>query len=503
MFCPRATDLRGRGTRRDVLRVLSGSQVTDSTDLGRHLVTTSTRRRPFPTVRILSRPSDPRPLPPASQPADGSTPEPTAGDTVAEVVRPLVESLLGQPPPLRFQFFDGSTLGTDGGPGTVHIRSTDALRRLVWAPGELGLARAYVTGDVDFEGDMFAVLRALQEASPPDIRFLGPTGTAAALKAARRLGALGPPLPPPPDEARPAGWRHSIRRDAASVSHHYDVGNDFYRLVLGPSLTYSCARFVDEHSDLEQAQAAKVELICKKLGLHDRRGLRLLDVGCGWGTMAMHAATRHGAEVVGITVSREQADLARRRVARAGLGGTVEIRVQDYRLVRDEMFDAISSIGMLEHVGRARQDHYFQTLRAVLRPGGRLLNHAISSPGSSRPGRRSLISRYVFPDAELIDVGETVLAMERAGFEVRDIESLREHYVRTLRAWVANLEGRWDEAVAMVGEPRARVWRVYMVGCANRFAMGAMAVHQVLGVVLDHAGRSDMPPTRGAWEASP
>jgi cyclopropane-fatty-acyl-phospholipid synthase len=214
----------------------------------------------------------------------------------------------------------------------------------------------------------------------------------------------------------------------------------------------------------------------------------------------MHAAACHGATVVGVTVSREQAELARRRVGDAGLAGQVEIRVQDYRAVRDGDLDAISSIGMFEHVGKARQDEYFETLRARLRPGGRLLNHAISTPGSSRMSRRSFMYRYVFPDGELIDVGEAILAMERAGFEVRDVESLREHYVKTLHAWVANLEANWDEAVALVGPARARVWRIYMAGSANRFESGAIAVHQVLGVATDGNGRSGMPPTRAGWD---
>jgi cyclopropane-fatty-acyl-phospholipid synthase len=422
---------------------------------------------------------------------------------VADVVRPLAETLLGSPVPVRFAFFDGSTLGPDGGPGTVLVRTVDALRRLLWAPGELGLSRAFVAGDIEVEGDVFGVLRSLQEAARPDLRFLGLAGLSAGARAAHRLGALRPPPPPPAEEVLPAGLRHSLRRDATSVSHHYDVGNDFYRLVLGPSLTYSCARFVDDRADLEQAQAAKFEVVCRKLGLHERRGLRLLDVGCGWGSMALHAAMCHGAEVVGVTVSREQAEAARRRVADAGLEDHVEIRLQDYRLVRQGAFDAISSIGMFEHVGRSCEDRYFETLRALLRPGGRLLNHAISSPGSSRPGRFSFIYRYVFPDAELIDVGEAVLAMERAGFEVRDVESLREHYVRTLHAWVANLEGRWDEAVALVGLARARIWRLYMAGCANRFEQGSMGVHQVLAVVADDAGHSFMPATRSEWEPVP
>lgn len=419
--------------------------------------------------------------------------------SAADVVRPLVEILLGRPVPVRLELFDGSVLGRDDGAGTVHIRSADALRRLIWAPGEMGLARAFVSGDVGLDGDVFELLRRLQDASPPDLRFLGFRGWAAAVRAARRLGVLGRPLPPPPEEVLPVGRRHSRHRDRASVSHHYDVGNDFYRLVLGPSMTYSCARFVDDGTDLESAQAAKLDLVCRKLGLHERRA-RLLDVGCGWGSTALHAAGRYGAEVVGITVSAEQAQLARRRVAEAGLDSHVEIRLQDYRDIGGEQFDAISSIGMFEHVGRARTAQYFETLHRALRPGGRLLNHAISSVGSSRPGRRSFVYRYVFPDSELRDVADTIRAMEEAGFEVRDVESLREHYVRTLRVWVANLEADWDEAVALVGEPRARIWRLHMAGCANRFEEGVISVHQVLGVVCDGAGRSHMPLTRTGWE---
>jgi cyclopropane-fatty-acyl-phospholipid synthase len=435
------------------------------------------------------------PPPPAVEPP----PDAPAG-TAAAVIRPLVTALLGWPLPVRLELFDGSGLGPEGAPGTVWVRSPDALRRLVWAPGELGLARAFVSGDLEIEGDVFEVLRRLQGASRPDLRFMGWKGLVAGARAALRLGALGPPLAPPPEEVLPHGERHSARRDAASVSHHYDVGNDFYRLVLGPSLAYSCARFTDDEDDLETAQAAKFELVCRKLGLHDRPGARLLDVGCGWGSMVMHAAQRHGAQAVGITVSREQAELARHRVAKTSLGSRVDIRLQDYRDVRDEDFDAVSSIGMFEHVGRARSAEYFAALHARLRPGGRLLNHAISKPGSSKPGRRSFVHRYVFPDGELLDVGHTVLAMERAGFEVRDVESLREHYVRTLHAWVANLDAGWDDAVRLVGPRRARVWLLYMAGCANRFEEGAISVHQVLGVVPDDRGRSHMPLTGVGWD---
>jgi cyclopropane-fatty-acyl-phospholipid synthase len=294
--------------------------------------------------------------------------------------------------------------------------------------------------------------------------------------------------------------RHSRRRDAVAVSHHYDVGNDFYRLILGEAMTYSCARFVDPGVDLAGAQAAKHELICRKLGLHLRSGARLLDVGCGWGSMAIHAATHHGAQVVGVTISREQAELARQRVDEAGLADSVEIRLQDYRDLGGETFDAISSIGMFEHVGKRRMGQYFSTLRSLLGPYGRLLNHAISSVGGSTMGPRSFIHRYVFPDGELLDVGEVVVAMQGAGFEVRDVESLREHYALTLRHWVANLQHGWDRAVELVGEGRARVWLLYMTASAIGFEDGGIGIHQVLGVVPDAAGASRMPLTRHGWD---
>jgi cyclopropane-fatty-acyl-phospholipid synthase len=306
-------------------------------------------------------------------------------------------------------------------------------------------------------------------------------------------------LPPPPQEARLKGWRHSLGRDRRAISHHYDVGNDFYRIVLGPSMTYSCARFVDDEMSLDDAQAAKHDLVARKLGLDQREGMRLLDVGCGWGSMAIHAATRYRAEVVGITISREQVELAQKRVVEAGVGDLVDVRMQDYRELGDERFDAISSIGMAEHVGAKRVDDYFSILHTALVPTGRLLNHAISSVGGSRLGRRSFVGRYVFPDGELLDVGDTVKAMERAGFEVRDVESLREHYARTLRAWVANIEGNWETAVAAADVARARIWRLYMAGSAVGFTDGGINIHQVLGVVPTASGESAIPPTRAGW----
>ncbi|MBU3064386.1 cyclopropane-fatty-acyl-phospholipid synthase family protein [Nocardia sp. NEAU-G5] len=437
--------------------------------------------------------------------------------TVAEACHPLIRAMLGPAPAIGFEFWDGSTIRPEGDfPGTLRVLSRDALRHLVWAPGELGFGRAYVSGSVDLDGDIFETVRALRSTAPrsTDItpasvrRALATTRDA--VGAARELGALGRRPPVPPEEARPRRGRlHTRGRDAAAISHHYDVGNDFYRLVLGPSMTYSCGRFaapgdLDRHGanpavDLTGAQAAKHDLICRKLGLGERSGMRLLDVGCGWGSMAMHAASVYGARVVGVTISRAQAELARKRVAEAGLSDSVEIRLSDYRELRGERFDAISSIGMFEHVGTKRTAEYFDTLRALLDPRGRLLNHAISAAGGSVIGGRSFVGRYVFPDGELIDVGRVVLAMERAGFEVRDVESLREHYALTLRRWVANLEENWDRAVSLAGAGRARVWRLYMAASAVGFQDGELGLHQVLGVVPGERGDADLPGTRRPW----
>ena len=423
--------------------------------------------------------------------------KPSAG-SAAEAAAPLVTSLLGPDLPMLVSFWDGSSLGRPDGLGVLHVRSADAIKRIIWAPGELGLGRAYVAGDLDWDGNLFELIEALRELAPSHLNF-SPAAIRAALTAARQTHAIGAPPPRPAEEAGGRGRLHSMSRDSRSVRHHYDVGNEFYRLILGPAMTYSCARFVTPETTLLQAQDAKHELICRKLGLAEHPGTRLLDVGCGWGSLALHAARHHHATVVGITISPEQADEARRRVAAERLDDLVEIRLQDYRDLGAERFDAISSVGMFEHVGAARVAQYFATLHRILEPQGRLLNHAISSVGNSTLGRRSFIGRYVFPDGELIDVGQVVLAMERAGFEVRDVESLREHYARTLRAWVANLTEQWDEAVALVGEARVRVWHLYMVGSAVGFEDGGVAIHQTLGVVPSHDGTSDMPATRVDW----
>jgi cyclopropane-fatty-acyl-phospholipid synthase len=403
---------------------------------------------------------------------------------------PLVEEALGGDIPVGVEAYDGSRAGPADAATTLVIRSPDAVRRVLTAPGELGLARAYVAGDLDLRGSIWDLL-ALRDRVP---------GVRLSPRVLRRLvDELGGwrqvrRLPPPREEARLRGRRHSPQRDAAAISHHYDVSNEFYRLVLGPSMTYSCAVFRHPDDSLEEAQANKYELICRKLGLEP--GMRLLDVGCGWGGMVIHAARHHGVRAVGVTLSRRQAELAEKRVVEAGLSGRVEVRVQDYRDVDDGPYDAISSIGMFEHVGESRLATYFGRLRALLRPGGRLLNHGISRPPGSRSARlprNSFINRYVFPDGELHEVGRVVSITQEAGFEVRHLESLREHYALTLRRWVANLEANWPQAVEEVGEGRARVWRLYMAGSAVNFEAGRTQVHQVLSVSRTDDGVSGLP----------
>jgi cyclopropane-fatty-acyl-phospholipid synthase len=439
--------------------------------------------------------SGPRPTRPRQEPPQAAHCHPGGG--VAAAIAPLLSHFFGGSPPVRVQFWDDSSLGPSDG-DTLQVRSPDAVRRMLWSPSELGLARAFVEGDLAFEGDVFEMLAALRAASPTRIRT-GSRLPVQALRAAHRLGALGPPLPHPPEEAAQRGRLHSRTRDAQAVRHHYDVSNAFYAMVLGPAMTYSCARFTSDADTLEAAQDAKHDLICRKLGLPDRAGQRILDVGCGWGSLAIHAARHYGARVVGVTLSPAQVRSARDRVAAAGLDRQVEIRLQDYRDVRDVAFDGIASVGMFEHVGSSKSAEYFDAMRRLLRPEGRLLNHAISSVGGSRIGSRSFIGRYVFPDGELVDVGKAILAMEKKGFEVRDVECLREHYVKTLRAWVGNLQQHWEAAVAEVGVRRARVWQLYMAASAIGFEDGGISVHQVLGVLPASDGRSGMPPTRRAW----
>lgn len=401
--------------------------------------------------------------------------------------------LLGGDLPVALRCYDGSSAGPRDAVAAIDVRSPMAARRLLTAPGELGLARAYVAGDIEVRGDIYAVLGLRERLSGVSV---GPREWLALARLVGRAGTWRRPPEPPPEEARVRGRLHSRSRDAAAISHHYDVSNEFYRLVLGPSMTYSCAVWDDPSVGLETAQEAKYELICRKLGLAP--GMRLLDVGCGWGGMVLHAARRHGVHAVGVTISAEQAALARRRVARAGLADRVEVRLQDYRDVDDGPYHAISSIGMFEHVGTDHLGRYFDRMRDLLSPGGRLLNHGISRPaGHPEMGRRGFIQRYVFPDGQLQEIGHVVSAVQRAALEVRDIENLREHYALTLRAWVRNLEERYDEAVSLAGSGRTRVWRLYLAGSALGFEAGRIEVHQTLAVRTDR-GRSGMP-LRPRW----
>jgi len=414
--------------------------------------------------------------------------------TAATAFGPVWRALLGPNLPVRVRYWDGSTDGRGDSPVTMVFETPRAMRRVLYCPNEVGLARAYVSGEITVEGDLHTALRSLQLAAPDDFR-LPPRVVAEALRQGIRHGVIGLPLRRPPEEARLRGRLHSKRRDAEAISHHYDVGNDFYRVVLGPSMTYSCARFTTPDTTLEEAQAAKYDLICRKLGL--QAGMRLLDVGCGWGGMVMHAARHYGVDAVGITLSKPQCELAQKRVAEAGLAGSVEIRLQDYRDLKERRpFDAISSIGMFEHVGRDQMGEYFRVLTGVLADRGRLLNHAISTPHGSAFDRRSFVARYVFPDGELQDVGVVMGAMEDQDLEVRDVESLREHYAMTLRKWVDNLEAGWDEAVSLAGPRRARIWQLYMLGSIVSFEVNEVAIHQVLGVKTPADGQSGMPPTR-------
>ncbi|GEC06810.1 cyclopropane-fatty-acyl-phospholipid synthase [Streptomyces spinoverrucosus] len=425
----------------------------------------------------------------------------------ASRLKGLLEQVLGTPLPVRIRAWDGSQAGPPDAPVLV-VHNRRALRRLLWKPGELGLARAWVAGELDVEGDLYTALdllagliwerdedaRGLREAlRDPEVR-------AAVRGLVRLAGPALPPAPPREEVRRPRRHLHTKRSDKRAISHHYDVGNDFYEIVLGPSMVYSCAYWPTPDSTLETAQRDKLELVCNKLALTP--GQRLLDVGCGWGSMAIHAAREHGVSVVGITLSHEQAAYARKRVADEGLTDRVEIRVQDYRDVRDGPYDAISSIGMAEHVGAERYLRYAQDLYALLAPGGRLLNHQIAR----RPQRDEsaynvdeFIDSYVFPDGELQPIGMTVTQLERAGFEVRDVESIREHYALTLRRWVANLEADWARAVRLTSPGRARVWRLYMAASALSFEHNRIGVNQVLAVRTPESGDSGMPLRAREW----
>jgi cyclopropane-fatty-acyl-phospholipid synthase len=411
----------------------------------------------------------------------------------------IIELVTEQPLPFRFSAYDGSTAGPADSPYELHLRNPRGASYLATSPGSLGLARAYVSGDLEVSGvhpaNPYPLLLDLLDTRQwrrPDARTT-----------ARIVQSLGPsqliPPTPPPQEALPEwrrvveGLRHSRQRDAHAIHHHYDVSNRFYELVLGESMTYTCAYFDSPEGSLEQAQEAKYDLVAAKLGL--RSGMRLLDVGCGWGGMVMHAAARYGVHALGVTLSREQATWAQQAIRERGLEHLAEVRHLDYRDVPETNFDAISSIGLTEHVGVRNYPMYFEWLRGRLRPGGRLVNHSITRPDNrhSPQVRRGFINRYVFPDGELTGVGRIVTEMQNAGWEIRHAESLREHYALTLRNWCENLERNWDDCVAEVGEGTAKVWGLYMAGSRMGFERDWVELHQVLAVRPEEDGNAHYP----------
>jgi cyclopropane-fatty-acyl-phospholipid synthase len=405
----------------------------------------------------------------------------------------IFESLSGGDTGIELRAYDGSRSGPRDAPNRVEIRSPRAVSYLLQSRADLGLARAYVAGDLEVHGDLFEVLLRL---------WRNTDGVFSWRERWRILRSLERralrPVAAPRTERRLRGRRHSGRRDAAAISHHYDVSNRFYEWVLGPSMAYTCAVFPHDEATLEEAQFEKLDLVCRKLGLEP--GMRLLDVGCGWGGMVAHAAEHFGVEALGVTLSREQAEWGRSAIAEAGLSDRAEVRYLDYRSVTEGDFDAISSIGLTEHVGKDQLAAYFAFLYARLRPRGRLLNHCITRPNNRHPLllRGGFVDRYVFPDGELLGPGHLASEIHDAGFELRHEENLREHYARTLAAWSANLEAHWPQAVAEVGEERARVWRLYMAGSRVSFTEDYLELHQMLGVKT-RQGDAGMP-LRPSWE---
>ena len=414
---------------------------------------------------------------------------------LAEVLDLLVAGDL----PFRFTAYDGSAAGPGDADIRIHLRTPRGAAYVATAPGSLGLARAYVSGDLVVDGihpaDPYPLLTLLADGLSwrrPD------PATLARIARSLGLSRLLPP-PPPPQEALPdwrrtlEGLRHSRRRDADAIQHHYDVSNTFYEMLLGPSRTYTCACYPAEDSTLELAQAHKYDLVARKLGL--RPGMRLLDVGCGWGGMVRHAVREYGVTALGVTLSKEQASWGQAAIEREGLTGRAEVRHSDYRDVAETGFDAVSSIGLTEHIGVANYPAYFTVLLERLRPGGRLLNHCITRPDNQHTPRvrGGFIDRYVFPDGELTGSGRIITVMQDAGFEVRHEENLREHYARTCAAWCDNLVEHWNAAVAEAGEATAKVWGLYLAGSRLGFERNQVQLHQVLGVKLHSDGRADVP----------
>ena len=378
--------------------------------------------------------------------------------------------------PFALRFWDGTEVpATDPDAPTFSFRSPEALAHVIRAPGELGLGRAYVLGLIETD-DIEKSLRVVDTFEPPRIS----PGQMARLGLAlvRACGLVKPPRAPA-SELRLTGERHTLGRDRRAIAYHYDAGNAFFALFLDPSMTYSCAYFKGGAATLEEAQQAKLGLVCTKLAL--KEGERVLDVGCGWGSFAIHAATHYGVSVLGVTLSEEQVRLGRQMVQEAGVSDRVTLRLADYRELHGEQFDAISSIGMVEHVGQERIDLYMHTLHQLLRPGGRLLNHGIAKlMDFDTQDEGAFSERFVFPDGVPLPLSRIAQAMERTGLVVRHVEGLPEDYARTLGYWIESYEARYDEAVRLAGEERARVWKLYLRAARAGFTTGWASVYQVL-----------------------
>jgi cyclopropane-fatty-acyl-phospholipid synthase len=417
---------------------------------------------------------------------------------VAQRLADAVEPFIGGELPVRLRAWDGSEAGSADGPLVV-LHSVDAVRRLLWHPGELGAAQAYVTGELDVpEVDGWDLDRALTYAFAV-ARERGLSGTrikpAAVVRAVRTaldLGALGRPPAAPASQADIEGRLHSALRDRRAISHHYDLSNEFYSLILEPHMAYSSGYHSSPDQSLEEAQEAKLDLVCTKLGLHE--GSTLLDIGCGWGSMSLRAAEKFGATVVGVTIAAEQKRFIDERIRERGLQDRVEIRLQDYREVPErDHFDAVSSIEMGEHVGQKNYPTYASVLRRSVRPGGRVLIQQMSRSGKW-PGGGPFIESFIAPDMWMRPVGETVAFLERAGLEVRDVHGMREHYVQTVAGWLANFEAHADRLAELTSPEVVRVWRLYLVGGSMAFRDGRMGVDQILMVRPD--GRHDLPMLR-------
>jgi cyclopropane-fatty-acyl-phospholipid synthase len=409
------------------------------------------------------------------------------------------DRLLGANAPVRIIAWDGSASGAEDGL-VIRLDSPRALRYLVTAPGELGVVRAYLQGDLAIDGmdeaDPYEVLKVLNAAALTP-QFPNMQALRELLQVARATGVRVPELPPEetpgPLRRLGRGLRHARTRDADAIRHHYDVGNEFYEHVLGPSMAYTCAVFATPETTLEDAQFAKFDLVARKLDL--RPGMRLLDVGCGWGGMVRHAVKHYGVTALGVTLSREQASWATEAIERDGLEGRAEVRHADYRDVTERGFDAVSSIGLTEHVGVRNYASYFRFLRSRLRDEGRLLNHCITRHDNKHAGlpSRGFINRYVFPDGELTGSGDIVRTMEDEGLEVHHHENLRQHYALTLASWSSNLSKHWDDCVELAGLGRARVWGLYLAGSRIGFEDNGIQLHQVLATRTSDAGVAGYP----------